>query len=175
MNKLSFVMIKNLLSISIFTVLFVGIFSCQSEVQCNQIPENSADQTRLEQQIQEIESFLESEGIEYQTHSSGIRYSVLESGEGNSPDFCSGVSVDYEGRVLGEDETFISGIGTDFSLRSNQVVVGFKIAISLMNRNADYRLFIPGELLINRGISNTVPSSIPDGENIEFRVRLNSY
>ncbi len=168
-------MIKNLLSISIFTVLFVGIFSCQSEVQCNQIPENSADQTRLEQQIQEIESFLESEGIEYQTHSSGIRYSVLESGEGNSPDFCSGVSVDYEGRVLGEDETFISGIGTDFSLRSNQVVVGFKIAISLMNRNADYRLFIPGELLINRGISNTVPSSIPDGENIEFRVRLNSY
>jgi FKBP-type peptidyl-prolyl cis-trans isomerase len=175
MNKLSLIMIKNLLSISSFSILFVGIFSCQSEVQCDQIPDSSADQTRLEIQINEIDDYLESEGIDYRTHSSGIRYSVLESGVGNSPDFCSGVSVDYEGRVLGDDNTFISGIGTDFSLRSNQVVVGFKIAISLMNRNADYRVFIPGELLINRGISNTVPNNIPDGENVEFRIRLNSY
>lgn len=175
MNKLSFTMIKKLLSISSFSIFIFGIFSCQSEIQCDQIPETSADQTRLEAQIDEIDSYLESEGIEYSTHSSGIRYLVLESGVGNSPDFCSGVSVDYEGRVLGDDETFISGIGTDFSLRSNQVVVGFKIAISLMNQNADYRLFIPGELLINRGISNTIPNNIPDGENVEFRVRLNSY
>lgn len=165
-------MIKQLFFVSI---LFLGLLSCQSEVQCDQVPESSADPTRLEAQINEIENYLESENIDYMTHSSGIRYSVLESGVGNSPDFCSGAAVDFEGRVIGNDETFVSGIGQEFSLRSNQVVVGFKIAISLMNRNADYRVFIPGELLINRGITNSTPSNIPDGENVEFRIRLNSY
>jgi len=165
-------MIKNL----IYTcVLFFGLASCQSEVQCDETPELSADQNTLESQISQIESYLESENIEYRTHSSGIRYSVLQSGTGNSPNFCSGVSVDYEGRVLGADETFISGIGTDFSLRSSQVAPGFKIAMNLMNRNAEYRVFIPGELLINKGISNSLPGNIPDGENVEFRIRLNTY
>ncbi|SMG20876.1 FKBP-type peptidyl-prolyl cis-trans isomerase [Marivirga sericea] len=165
-------MIKYLLSLS---VILLGFVSCQSEVQCNESPEISADQANLETQISEIESYLESEGIEYRTHPSGIRYSVIESGTGNSPNFCSGVAIDYEGRVLGNDEVFISGIGTQISLRSNQVVAGFKIALSLMNRSAEYRLFIPGELLINKGISEVVPRNIPDGDNVEFRVRLNSY
>jgi FKBP-type peptidyl-prolyl cis-trans isomerase len=159
----------------LLSILFLGLASCQSEVQCDQSPELSANQNTLESQINEIESYLESEGIEYSTHSSGIRYSVLEAGQGNPPNFCSAVSIDYEGKVLGANENFISGIGSDFSLRSNQVAPGFKIALSLMNRNADYRIFIPGELLINRGISNTVPNNIPDGDNIEFRIRLNSY
>jgi FKBP-type peptidyl-prolyl cis-trans isomerase len=165
-------MIKYLFSLS---VILFGFVSCQSEIQCNEEPEFSADQAKLETQISEIEAYLDSEGIEYRTHSSGIRYSVLESGIGNSPNFCSGVAIDYEGRVLGDDEVFISGIGTQFSLRSNQLVSGFKIALSLMNRSAEYRLFIPGELLINKGISDVVPRNIPDGENVEFRVRLNSY
>lgn len=165
-------MIRHLFSIFI---LAIGFISCQSEIQCNQPPEISVDQAKLETQINEIETYLDSEGIDYRTHSSGIRYAVIESGTGNSPNFCSGTSVDYEGRVLGADEIFISGIGTEFSLRSNQVAPGFKIALSLMNRNADYRVFIPGELLINRGISEVVPRNIPDGDNIEFRIRLNNY
>jgi len=165
-------MIKYLISISI---LFLGLVSCQSEVQCNQPPEITVDEATLTAQINEIDSYLESEGLDYQTHSSGIRYSVIESGTGNSPNFCSGASVDYEGRVLGADETFISGIEASFSLRSNQVVSGFKIALSLMNRDAEYRVFIPGELLINKGISDVSPRNIPNGENIEFRIRLNNY
>ncbi|WP_375579901.1 FKBP-type peptidyl-prolyl cis-trans isomerase [Marivirga tractuosa] len=165
-------MFRYFISIS---VIFLGIISCQSEIQCDEAPEFSVDQARLDVQINQIESYLDSEGIDYRTHPSGIRYSVLESGVGNSPNFCSGATVDFEGRVMGEDETFVDGIGAQFSLRSNQVVSGFKIALSLMNRNAEYRVYIPGELLINKGISDVVPRNIPDGENVEFRIRLTSY
>ncbi|WP_296619547.1 FKBP-type peptidyl-prolyl cis-trans isomerase [Marivirga sp.] len=165
-------MIKYLLSIS---VLLLVIISCQSEIQCDQPPEVSVDQTRLENQINQIETYLESEGIEYNTHSSGIRYSVLESGVGNSPSFCSAVIIDFEGRIISENETFVSAIEANYSLRSNQVAIGFKIAITEMNRGADYRVFIPGELLINKGISEVLPRNIPNGENVEFRIRLNSY
>ena len=149
--------------------------SCQSEIQCNEAPDVSVDQDLLETQVSQIEIYLESEGIEYQTHPSGIRYSVLEGGVGNSPNFCSTVSIDFEGKVLGSEETFASGIGNDLSLRTSQAVPGFKIAISLMNRGADYRIFIPAQLLINRGISDVIPRNIPDGENVEFRIRLNNY
>jgi|GEM_PF-5066862 FKBP-type peptidyl-prolyl cis-trans isomerase len=165
-------MIKYLLSISILLLVFI---SCQSEIQCDQPPEISVDQSKLESQINQIESYLENEGIEYESHSSGIRYSVLESGVGNSPSYCSAVIIDFEGRVIGEDETFVSAIEANYSLRSNQVVVGFKMAITQMNQGADYRVFIPGELLINKGISEVLPRNIPIGENVEFRIRVNSY
>ncbi|WKK78792.1 FKBP-type peptidyl-prolyl cis-trans isomerase [Marivirga arenosa] len=165
-------MIRYLLSISI---LFTIFSSCTSEIQCDQAPDISPDQTNLESQINEIEAYLSAEGLNYQTHSSGIRYVELESGEGRSPNFCSSVSIDYEGRELGSDEIFISAIGSEFSLRTNSVVPGFKIAISLMNRGADYRVFIPAELLINKGISDVFPRNIPEGSNVEFRIRLNTY
>lgn len=165
-------MIKYLFSISI---IFFGLISCQSEIQCNEVPDISVEEELLDAQISEIERYLEAEGIEFQTHSSGIRYSVLEEGIGNPPNFCSTVSIDFEGRVLGSEETFTSGIGTQLSLRANQTVPGFKIAVSLMNRGADYRMFVPAQLLINRGVSEVVPQNIPDGENIEFRIRLNNY
>lgn len=165
-------MIRYLILIS---VIFIGFISCQSEVQCDQPPKTSANEDELGIQINQIEDYLESEGIEYQTHSSGIRYSIIENGKGNSPNYCSVVSIDYEGRVLGTDEVFISGIGSDISLRASQVVPGFKMAITLMNKGADYRVFIPGSLLINKGVTDVIPRNIPDGENIEFRIRVNRY
>jgi FKBP-type peptidyl-prolyl cis-trans isomerase len=157
------------------SIALLGFISCQSEVQCDEGPEISVNQTTLETQVNQIEAYLESEGIDYLTHPSGIRYSILESGIGNPPNFCSGPIIDYEGRVIGDDEAFISAIGAQFSLRSNQVAAGFKIALTLMNRNAEYRIYIPGELLINKGISSVLPANIPDGDNVEFRIRLNSY
>jgi hypothetical protein len=141
-----------------FFIGILSLFSCASEITCDEGPELDIDQTRLEAEIDQIENYLEAEGIDYQTHSSGIRY-----------------SADYEGKVLGEQEAFGSGIGAQFSMRSSELIPGIKIAVSLMNRNADYRFYIPAQLLINKGISNSVPASIPADENIDLRIRLTSY
>ncbi|HET8861383.1 FKBP-type peptidyl-prolyl cis-trans isomerase [Marivirga sp.] len=153
----------------------LSIFACDSEVQCDREPELNVDQSILETQIEEIETYLESQNIDYETHSSGIRYVMLEPGVGNPPNYCAGFVADYEGRVIGDDEVFVAAIGGEFSMRSDQLAPGFKIAVNQMNRDGDYRFFIPGVLLINRGVSNPLPVNIPDGENIEFRIRLTSY
>ena len=158
-----------------FFIGILSLFSCASEITCDEGPELDIDQTRLEAEIDQIENYLEAEGIDYQTHSSGIRYTEIETGQGNNPNFCSNFSADYEGKVLGEQEAFGSGIGAQFSMRSSELIPGIKIAVSLMNRNADYRFYIPAQLLINKGISNSVPASIPADENIDLRIRLTSY
>jgi FKBP-type peptidyl-prolyl cis-trans isomerase len=129
----------------------------------------------LNTEIAEIEAYLESEGLEYETDPSGIRYVVLQEGTGEGPNYCASVAIDYTGSKLGSTDIFSSGIDTQFSLRSNSVVPGFKIAISIMNINADYRVYIPASLLNVKGVSQLQPANLPLGENVEFRIRLTRY
>lgn len=152
-----------------------GIMSCGNEMDCNSSPEIDIDQQQLDKEIAEIEDYLESEGIDYETDPSGIRYSVIEPGTGTSPNYCNTVFVDYTGRALGSTENFVSGIESQFPLRNNSVVPGFKLAVANMNRNADYRVYVPASLLTVKGISQTQPPNLPIGENVEFRIRLISY
>jgi FKBP-type peptidyl-prolyl cis-trans isomerase len=155
----------------------IGLFamSCGEEVDCTETPNFEVDQEQLDQEVAEIEAFLDSAGIEYQTAPFGIRYTVIESGTGNSPNFCSNTLIDYNGKVLGADESFGSGIDAQISLNNNSVVPGIKIAIANMNRGADYKVFIPSVLLNVRGVSQTLPPNLPIGENVEFRIRLTTY
>ncbi|MGM0579369.1 MAG: FKBP-type peptidyl-prolyl cis-trans isomerase [Bacteroidota bacterium] len=156
-------------------LMILGLASCDDQFDCNERPDLSVDQEKLENEIAEIENYLEGEGIDYETDPSGIRYSVIESGTGNPPNFCSSVMVDYTGKILGGSENFGSAIGAQFSLRNNEVVPGFKLALHNMNRNAEYRVYVPASLLIVRGISQTLPANLPLDENVEFRIRLNNY
>lgn len=151
------------------------MMSCGNELDCNSRPELDVDQEQLDIEIAEIEDYLESQGIDYETDPSGIRYSVNQAGAGASPNFCASVVVDYTGSVLGSTELFGSAIGRQFALRNNSVVPGFKFALANMNRNADYQVYVPASLLSVRGISVTEPPNLPIGENVEFRIRLTNY
>lgn len=162
---------------SLFILLMLlTIFSCTQEIDCNSRPSiPNIDREELENDIAEIEAYLEAEGIPYQTDESGLRYTVIEQGVGNNPNFCGGFTIDFEGRVLGEDEAFSAAIGSQLVMQNNQLVPGFKIAVSLMNRGADYKFYFPAALMRARGISNPQPANIPDGEIIEYRIRLTNY
>lgn len=152
------------------------IVSCDGgQVDCGSRPELDLDQDQLDSEIAEIEAYLEANNIEYESDPSGIRYSVIESGSGQSPNYCATVAIDYTGSELGSSEVFSSGIDTQVSLNSNSVVPGLKIAIANMNRNADYKVYIPASLLNVKGVSQVLPPNLPIGENVEFRIRLTRY
>lgn len=167
-------MIRNTYILAI-SLIIIGLMSCESELDCTDGPEINVDQQQLESEIAEIDAYLESNGIDYETDPSGIRYSVIESGTGSSPNYCTTVFVDYIGRELGSTENFVSGIDSQFPLRNNSVVPGFKLAVANMNRSADYRVYVPASLLTVKGVSQTQPPNLPIGENVEFRIRLVRY
>ncbi|WKK76413.1 hypothetical protein QYS49_03460 [Marivirga salinae] len=168
-------MLRNIYQFALCLVVIM-ITSCDGgQVDCGSRPELNVDQGQLDSEIAEIEAYLEGQSIEYETDPSGIRYTVIEAGTGEGPNYCATVSIDYTGRELGSTENFISGIDAQIPLRNNSVVPGFKIAIANMNRNAEYKVYVPASLLTVKGISQPQPANLPLGENVEFRIRLTSY
>lgn len=164
----------------IIPALLFGLSSCVKERDCNAGPNVSdIDQQQLEEDIEAIETYLEENNIPYQTDASGIRYTVLEEGTGVPPNYCSSVVVDYEGRVLGETETFdTSNPSTGFTTAVNgNIIPGWKFGLVLMNRNADYRFYIPSQLAYGEEGRLAADSTyiIPPNANLEFRIRLNAY
>ncbi len=168
----------------VLIILFSALYSCTNEIDCSEQPDTSdVDQQQLVKDINKIENYLNENNINYETHSSGLRYSIVESGEGNSPTFCSTVLLDYEGRVLSDSSTFIYQTDVRFAMSGNfvsnglRLIPGMKLGIKQMNKGADYRIFIPsglgyGEEGIRRADSTYV---VPPNTNLEFRIRLNQY
>ncbi len=156
---------------------FITIFACTDDRDCGEAPGLSGvDQQQLTQDIQTIEEYLEENDITYQTDPSGIRYSVVEEGEGASPTFCSNIIASYLSTIIGEDESFNFENDARFSMSGN-IFLGWKFGLANMNQGADYRLFVPsglayGEAGLMRSDSTFV---VPPNTNIEFRIRLNSF
>ncbi|MBK6265878.1 FKBP-type peptidyl-prolyl cis-trans isomerase [Marivirga sp. S37H4] len=169
MNKVIFCLIA--------PFLMITFFSCTEERDCSEGPDISEiDQQQLNQDVDAIDDYLQENDIDYSIDPSGLRYSIVEPGTGNTPTYCSSVLVDYEGRILGEDQTFDSGTDAQFRM-SGGIITGWKFGLKLMNKGADYRLFIPsvlayGEEGVVRSDSSVV---IPPNANLEFRIRLNQY
>ena len=156
-------------------ILSFLFFACIEERDCNEKPNISGiDQQQLANDVQEIESYLESNNISYQTDASGVRLSTLEDGTGDVPDNCSIVVVDYEGRVLGSSSKFDTGIGTQFTLSSNNLIAGWKFGLYNMRNNGEYRLYIPSGLAYGDDTVKNAADSviIPPNSNLEFRIRL---
>lgn len=156
---------------------FIIIIACTDDRDCSEAPSiGGIDEQQLTQDIQEIEEYLEENNIEYDTDPSGVRYSVVESGTGSTPTFCSNINISYESRVLGEDTTFNFDSDADASM-SGSIFLGWKFGIVNMNQGADYRFYVPsglayGEAGLMRQDSSFV---IPPNTNIEFRIRLNRF
>ncbi|ADR22511.1 hypothetical protein MATR_36430 [Marivirga tractuosa] len=167
-------MLRYIFQFALYSLVFT-LMSCSDELDCNSSPDFEVDQSQLDIEIAEIESYLENNGIDYETDPSGIRYSVVESGTGAGPNFCSTVFVDYTATIIGDTRVFASGIDSQFPLRNSSVVPGFKLAVTNMNRNADYRVYVPASLLFVKGVSQTLPANLPVEENVEFRIRLVRY
>ncbi|MDP0499373.1 MAG: FKBP-type peptidyl-prolyl cis-trans isomerase [Verrucomicrobiota bacterium JB022] len=99
---------------------------------------------------------------------SGLRYEIIELGEGKQPTGSDRVTVNYTGTLIDGTE-FDSGEGVQFPL--NGVVPGFSEGIQLIKEGGKARLYIPSDLAY--GDAPARPGSpIEPGSTLIFDVEL---
>ena len=109
-------------------------------------------------------------GLYWETTASGLRYRVVQAGEGPNAAATDIALVNYTGR-LADGTVFDSNEGgppAEFPVGG--VVPGFSEALRLMNKGATYEVRIPPEL----GYGDRVPpgSPIPPGATLDFEITL---
>ena len=127
-------------------------------------------ETVQEYQQQYINNELDDE---LQTTDSGLKYVILEQGQGPQPGPGDRVSVNYYGALAEDgadfDNSFMRGQPYMFPFGQGQSIPGFEEGIGLLNEGGRAVLFIPSELGYGEAGS---PPAIPGGAELLFYVQL---
>lgn len=106
----------------------------------------------------------------WETTASGLRYRVVEAGEGPNAGPNDVARINYTGR-LSDGTVFDSNEGRPpTEMLVGEVVPGFSEALQLMNKGATYQVRIPPEL----GYGDRVPpgAPIPPNATLDFDITL---
>lgn len=169
---------SNLLFILLITSISVLSFGCGGE-DCEEslnIP-SSFNQTVLDDNINTIENYLQTNGLTAQKTASNLYYIINEPGESNdngvvaTPDLCSTVTANYKGYL--PDGTIFDQ-GTSISFELTRVITGWQEGIPLLGRGGDGVLLIPSYLAYGMAgtSANANGPGIPGNSVIIFDVEL---
>lgn len=103
------------------------------------------------------------------TTPSGLEYTVLTAGKGESPKATDEVTVNYRGTLLDGtefDSSYKRGEAATFEL--DRVIPGWTEGLQLMKPGAKYKLFVPPQLAYDM----RSPPPIPPGSMLIFDVEL---
>ncbi|MCE2612736.1 peptidylprolyl isomerase [Flavobacteriaceae bacterium D16] len=127
---------------------------------------------RLAKEKEEANAALERVSEGFEKTDSGLRYKLLEKGEGPSPEKGKTVSVHYEGSLLNGqvfDSSFQRNQPISFQLGVGQVIPGWDEGIQLLRVGDKARLVIPSELAYGAAGAGGV---IPPNATLLFDVEL---
>lgn len=102
--------------------------------------------------------------------SSGLQYKIIETGSGPSPDTKSYVMVHQRCQLINGtviEDTYKENEPSE--VKMEELIEGYREGLTLMNKGAKYRLFIPQELAWGKKGSGT---KIPPFSVLIFNVRL---
>lgn len=94
-----------------------------------------------EQQL--IADYLAANNISATKHSSGLYYTILQQGTGESPNNCSSIVISYSGR-LSNGNVFDERSHVAFTLGG--LIEGWKIGLPLIQKGGKMKLYIPPSL-----------------------------
>ncbi len=119
-----------------------------------------------------IDRFLDANEIDALIHPTGIRYTVLSVGSGDSPDPSGQVNISYEGRLLNGRVFDQSLEGTSFSI--NRLIEAWQIMIPTMKPGGRITIYAPSTYCYGPdgaldGFGNVV---IPPNANLIFDIDL---
>ena len=99
---------------------------------------------------------------------SGLRYKVIKQGTGPNATAADVALIEYEGR-LANGTVFDGNKGKDpVPLPVNGSIPGFAEGLQLMNKGAEYRLYIPAKLAYGADAIGPIPANA----DLEFDVTL---
>ena len=150
----------------IFTFVVVLWLGCSKD-ECSLEPNLAVNQDQLAQDIETIDAYLAANEIEAQTHPSGLRYVIKRSGEGDRPNYCSNVSVSYEGKTL--NGNIFDSRSTPINFPLQNLITGWQIGIPLIKEGGRITLYIPSVYAYG---ANSIGSDIPPNASLEFEIVL---
>jgi FKBP-type peptidyl-prolyl cis-trans isomerase FkpA len=146
----------------------------QADMQAK-IADNMVKLATLEQMTKTTISDYKSGKLVPKTTESGLKYHIVEPGEGANPAVGNTVSVNYYG-VLTDgtrfDDSFQRGSVFSFALGTGQVIKGWDEGIALLNKGAKAYFFIPASLGYGEAGS---PPVIPENAELVFYVELEDF
>ena len=105
------------------------------------------------------------------TTPSGLEYKVLKPGTGAHPTPSDVALVEYKGTLVSGQQFDASKPGQPVPMPIGQVVPGFAEALTLMNRGATYRFWLPPNL----GYGDRAAGPIPANSVLVFDVTLHEF
>ncbi|WP_268123399.1 FKBP-type peptidyl-prolyl cis-trans isomerase [Roseivirga pacifica] len=159
-------------------LLAVSIFACKSDF------EDYDPIKQLELDTQRIDEFLDANEIDAQIDESGIRYVILDKGNGQYPIEGQVVAVDYElwrftGDLVDTSKELLAiseGIHTpqreyvplEFELGAVNYIPGFQLSVMLLDENGEGDFYVPSVL----AYKNAGTQNVGANENLYMKIRL---
>ena len=172
----------------VFTREEFGVYRMKMmEQQQKTLMERQAKQ--LEEDGKMIDAYLNENNIEFGIGSSGLRYVIIEEGEGEFPQPNQQVSVNYTGKLL-NGQVFDTSVEADareadvynagrqyqpyqFTLGTGSVIRGWDIGIGLLKRGGKGVLYIPSTLAYGERANGIIPANAILVFNVELVDILN--
>lgn len=132
----------------------------------------NAKEVRLNEEKKRAEAEMEKVAAGFDVTPSGLRFKILQSGDGQKAEKGQTVSVHYEGALLNGqvfDSSFKRNEPIDFQLGIGQVIPGWDEGISLLKVGDKARFVIPSELAYGSAGAGGV---IPPNATLMFDVEL---
>ena len=120
---------------------------------------------QLEEDIQLIEAYLETNNLNAQSTSSGLHYIIEKEGNGTYPMLTSIVEVNYKGTLL-NGTVFDQGTVSEYPLYG--YIQGWHEGIQLFSEGGKGTLFIPSKL----GYGTIEKANIPANSVLIFDIQL---
>lgn len=138
---------------------FVALTSCVS------------DEKRLERELEDIQAYVNSTGLEFKTTGTGLYYYIEKEGNANRiPDSTNLVSFKHIGYLL-DSTVFSNGWYPSSDIPMGALVVGFQEGLQIMGEGGRATIVFPSHMGYGKEGASTVPEYSP----LAFKVELVSY
>lgn len=146
--------------------LFAAITSCNKKDD-NKCPEVTT--TAPASEVATLKAYLQANNITAVEDMRGFFYTIDAPGSGTKPTACSGVTVNYVGKLT-NGTTFDSGNNVSFSLGG--LITGWQEGIPLIAPGGTITLYLPPSLAY--GPQPSRDGRIPANSNLIFKIDLKS-
>lgn len=153
----------------VFVLALLGS-SCKQSDQAQPTATSTCDSaavmTRAPQaEVAALKQYLDSNRIVATADARGFYYTIQKPGSGTKPTVCSGVMVNYAGKLT-NGTLFDSANGSTFGL--NRLILGWQEGIPLIAPGGSITLYIPPSL----GYGSQAAGSIPANSILVFNIDL---
>ena len=136
--------------IGLMLVITATVSSCIKDTSCK--PKTVASEEA------EMQNYATTIGMTATRHSTGVYYQILNQGSGPAPTFNSVLSVRYTGKLL-NGTIFDSQTTNPVSFPLGQVILGWQVGLSLIQKGGVIRLIIPSSLAYGCQGRGTIPAN----------------